>query len=79
MKINESVIDDIIDNIMNMNLFDFEVTSSEISAPIIINENEEIEVPVKIKMKKKTIIEDDRRRLASITEKEKQIENCLGI
>lgn len=79
MRINESVIEDIIDNIMNMNLFDFEVISSEISTPIIINENEEIEVPVKIKMKKKAIIEDDRRRLASITEKEKQIETCLGI
>lgn len=54
MKIDESVIDNIINSIIEMDLFDFEITCAEISTPIILDEKEGIfEVPVKIKMKQK--------------------------
>lgn len=53
MKINDSTIDNIVDNIMKMDLPGFEVTGTEISAPIMLDEKEGIfEVPVKIKLKK---------------------------
>lgn len=54
MKINESVVDNIIEGIMAMDLAGFEVTGAEISAPRTLDEKEEMfEVPVIIKLKKR--------------------------
>lgn len=56
MKINESVIDNIIHNIIKVDLIDYEITGTEISTLILLDEKEGIfEVPIKIKLKKKVI------------------------